>query len=55
MSRKRPDLIPHKCHVCGGELKAHERAEGFCDACLRKAQQYPLIQADKRDRAEGVR
>ena len=52
---KRPDLIPHKCHVCGGELKPHERAEQFCDRCLRAAQAQPFLKADKADRREGIR
>lgn len=36
---------PHqyRCHVCGEQLKAHERAENFCDACLKKAQTQPYM------------
>ena len=40
---------PHqyRCHVCGEQLRPHERAEGFCDACLKKAQTQPLLSAEK--------
>lgn len=33
----------YACGVCGHELKLHERAEGFCDACLRAAQYQPSL------------
>jgi len=31
--------VSAKCKRCGVELKPWERPEGFCDECLRKAQQ----------------
>lgn len=39
---KKPYQGWHLCQVCGKELKQHERAEPFCDACLRAAQWHPI-------------
>jgi predicted amidophosphoribosyltransferase len=47
--------VPDVCLVCGAELKPHERAEAFCDACLRTAQLRPFVEHDKREKMEGVR
>lgn len=47
MSKIRGSDIPHKCVICAGALKPHERAEQFCDRCLRAAQTQPILQHDK--------
>lgn len=31
------------CLLCKQELKPHERAEGYCDACLRVRQTQPTM------------
>ena len=45
-----PSEIPHKCVICGKQLKLHERAETFCDACLRAAQTQPILEHDRREK-----
>lgn len=42
-----PSVIPNVCVICGGKLKPHEHAEGFCDACSCKAQTAPILAHDR--------
>jgi len=41
------------CRLCKLELRAHERAEGYCDGCLKAYQVRPGLQADPPTEPEG--